>query len=430
MRQWTQLACAALGLGLLSCSADPPDPARVDPTITTADGVLTVENHAPLWGDGDGWRISEEPALVIGEATDDPRYLFSTIFEGRRGDGPFGNSHGVGPYKLPDGLIAVGDKQTAAVRIYDENGHYVRAAIQRGEGPGELPSLLELHHCEPGLLAAIGRGLLTVIDGQGDVRGKHLFLENTGRRLLTPLACNRDGRLLAMGYRGRDPSSGRDTPPSYERSIAHILLLDIDGTIVRDFGEFPGVDVWRYSGGSIPRALGKYTVLALTSERAFIGTADEFEIQVWSLEGTLQQRWRRPTGDLSLDDDDIEALLNDEDLTDHQQWMAVEMIRIGLREFEDESAAREALPEMLPEAVPAYSRFVVDATDHLWVEHYRYLARDPHLWSIFAPDGSWLGEVEVPGTFDVTDIGRDYVLGVYRDELDEQSVRLYRLSRD
>jgi len=96
------------------------------------------------------------------------------------------------------------------------------------------------------------------------------------------------------------------------------------------------------------------------------------------------------------------------------------------RSDEAEAALRAALPDTLP----AYSRFVVDATDHLWVEHYRYLARDPHLWSIFAPDGTWLGEVEVPGTFDVTDIGRDYVLGVYRDALDEQSVRLYRLIRD
>lgn len=179
----------------------------------------------------------------------------------------------------------------------------------------------------------------------------------------------------------------------------------------------------------MPRALGKYTVLALTSERAFIGTADEFEIQVWSLEGTLQQRWRRPTGDLSFDDDDIEAILNNEDLTDHQQWMAVELIREGLSHG-GLSGSASAWREQLPETVPAYSRFLVDATGHLWVEHYRYLARDPHLWSIFAPDGSWLGEVEVPGTFDATDIGGDYVLGVYRDEGDEQSVRLYRLGRD
>jgi hypothetical protein len=386
-------------------------------------GVRIVASQRPAWGDGDGWRVSEEPALVIGEATDDPRHLFSTIFEGRYPDGRIGNSHGVGPYKLPDGLIAVGDKGAVAVRIYDENGQFVRAAIQQGEGPAELPFLRELHHCEPGLLAAIGGGLLAVIDGQGDVRGRHFFVENTGRRLYPPLACNRDGRLLAMD-RGQTLSAERVTTPGYERSIVHILLLDIDGTIVRDFGEFPGVDLYRYPGGSMARPLGKYTALALTSERAFIGTADEFEIQVWSLEGTLQQRWSRPTGDLSFDEDDIEAFLN-EDPSDSPQWLTVEFLRVGIRE----GASLAGLREVLPETLPTYSRFVVDATDHLWVEHYRFLAREPHLWSIFAPDGSWLGEVEVPSTFDVTDIGRDYVLGVYRNELDEQSVRLYRLIR-
>jgi len=394
-----------------------------------ANSVRIVASQQPAWAAGDAWRILAEPALVIGEGTDDPRYLFSTVFEGRRGDGLFGNSHGVGPYRLPDGSIAVGDKETVAVRFYDENGQFVRATLRQGEGPAELPALSELHHCEPGVLAAIGRGRLAVIDGQGVVRANHLFVENTGRRLHTPLACNRDGRLLAMD-RGQTVDAEPEATPGSERSMVHILLLDIDGAIVRDFGEFPGVDA--YPGGRMPRALGKYTVLALTGERAFIGTADEFEIQVWSLEGTLQERWSRPAGDLGFDDEDFEAFF-DEEPSDFQQGRAVELLRMGLNEGRSAGRGAEAeaaVRDVLPETLPAYSRFLVDATDHLWVEHYRYLARDPHLWSIFAPDGTWLGEVEVPGTFDVTDIGRDYVLGVYRDELDEQSVRMYRLIRD
>lgn len=399
--------------------------------ITEENGVRIVASDRPAWGDGDGWRISREPELVIGEGTDDPRYLFSTIFEGRRGDGLFGNSHGVGPYKLPDGLIAVGDKKAVTVRFYDENGQLVRATLRKGEGPAELPALGELHHCEPGVLAAIGGGRLAVIDGGGDVRANHLFVDNTGRRLYPPLACNGDGQLLAMD-RGQTVSVEPVTTPGYDRLIVHILLLEIDGTIVRDFGEFPGPDAYRFPGGSMPRALGKYTAFALTDDRAFIGTADEFEIQIWSLDRTLRERWSRPTGDLSFDDDDFEALFAEEP-SDFQQGRAIDLLRVGLDEGESagrSDEAKAAVRAALPDTLPAYSRFLVDATDHLWVEHYRYLARHPHLWSIFAPDGTWLGEVEVPGTFDVTDIGRDYVLGVYRDELDEQSVRMYRLIRD
>jgi hypothetical protein len=165
-----------------------------------------------------------------------------------------------------------------------------------------------------------------------------------------------------------------------------------------------------------PRLLGKKTALALARDRAYIGTADEFEIQVWSLDGTLQQRWRRAALDLLLSPEQTNALLAEE-ATDSQFGRS-------LRDF------RRTIEEPpLPEMLPAYRRFLLDATGHLWVEHYRPLNRGPRLWSIFAPDGSWLGELEVPASFDITEVGEDYVLGVYSDELDEQSIRMYGLVR-
>jgi hypothetical protein len=199
-------------------------------------------------------------------------------------------------------------------------------------------------------------------------------------------------------------------------AIFLIWLLDAEGRVLRDFGEFPGVDRARYESGSLSLPLGRTTVRALTTERAYIGTADAYEIQVWSLDGTLRQRWRRATGDLSVGQDAIDALLAEES----SDSLLGQQLRFLRRRFTDPP---------IPEALPAYSRFVVDATDHLWVEHYRVLGRGPHRWSIFAPDGVWLGELEVPETFDITDIGEDYVLGVYRDELDEQSIRMYDLIR-
>lgn len=210
--------------------------------------------------------------------------------------------------------------------------------------------------------------------------------------------------------------SGRPAWDDEAGSLVHIWLLDAEGRVLRDFGESPGDDRAQYESAIMPRPLGKITVQALTTERAYIGTADAYEIQVWSLDGTLRQRWRRATGDLSIGEDEIGALLAEES----SDSLLGQQLRFLRRELTDPP---------IPEALPAYSRFVVDATDHLWVENYRLLGRGPHRWSIFAPDGVWLGELEVPDTFDVTDIGEDYVLGVYRDELDEQSIRMYGLVR-
>jgi hypothetical protein len=41
----------------------------------------------------------------------------------------------------------------------------------------------------------------------------------------------------------------------------------------------------------------------------------------------------------------------------------------------------------------------------------------------------WLGEVALPSTLGVTEIGEDYVLGTWRDEMDVEYVRMYSLDR-
>ena len=58
--------------------------------------------------------------------------------------------------------------------------------------------------------------------------------------------------------------------------------------------------------------------------------------------------------------------------------------------------------------------------------------------TFFAPDGTWLGTVSLPPRLvrayihyrsPYLEIGDDYILGVWKDELDVQYVRMYRLNR-
>ena len=50
-------------------------------------------------------------------------------------------------------------------------------------------------------------------------------------------------------------------------------------------------------------------------------------------------------------------------------------------------------------------------------------------WRVLGPDGSLLAEVRTPPSFFPLDIGRDYVLGLAKDELDVEALQLYRLER-
>ena len=49
---------------------------------------------------------------------------------------------------------------------------------------------------------------------------------------------------------------------------------------------------------------------------------------------------------------------------------------------------------------------------------------------MLGPGGAWLGGVEIPAGFAVMEIGMDFVLGVYRDELDVEHPQMLRLYRD
>ncbi len=80
-----------------------------------------------------------------------------------------------------------------------------------------------------------------------------------------------------------------------------------------------------------------------------------------------------------------------------------------------------------PETMPAYADLLVDAEDNLWVEEYRRPGVEAARWQVFDPDGELLGAIETPRRFNVFEIGGDFVLGRWVDELDVEHVQLYKL---
>ena len=80
----------------------------------------------------------------------------------------------------------------------------------------------------------------------------------------------------------------------------------------------------------------------------------------------------------------------------------------------------------------------VDATGHLWLQPYYVAGAEPPPFEIHAPDGFWLGSLSVPPGLQrafvqyqapYMEIGEDYMLGVWTDELDVQYVRMYRINK-
>lgn len=51
------------------------------------------------------------------------------------------------------------------------------------------------------------------------------------------------------------------------------------------------------------------------------------------------------------------------------------------------------------------------------------------MWSVFSPEGVWLGDLRMPPDFHALEIGDDYILGRFTGDLEQESVRLYALER-
>ena len=89
----------------------------------------------------------------------------------------------------------------------------------------------------------------------------------------------------------------------------------------------------------------------------------------------------------------------------------------------------QRLQEMeFPLTIPAHgNRMRPDPEGNLWLQEYRWKEDEPVRWSVFDPSGRWLGVVEVPANFTMSEIGSDYLLGMTTGEFDVQYVDMYAL---
>lgn len=79
---------------------------------------------------------------------------------------------------------------------------------------------------------------------------------------------------------------------------------------------------------------------------------------------------------------------------------------------------------------PAHYEVRTDALGNLWVQDYRpFRERVDREWSVFDEPGRYLGQVVMPAGLPIHEIGEDYVLGHWTDELDVEYIVMHRLEK-
>lgn len=408
-RRWiTVVALAGIAI---ACAGESPDDA---PQVTRQDsaGVEIVRNEAPLWNAGEGWRLESEPFLELGADPDEEGGTLSRVSDVAR---------------LEEGLWAIADLGIGRIHFFGPDGTLV--ASSTGEGPFPSP-YQRIAGVEPlpgdSLLVLDGRlPRVTVMGADGDP-SRTVDLEPPpsnpgdvleGRTLARALAVGRfdDGSMLTRGIQHLAPGG---LEAGVNRSTRIYLSYGPDGSYREFLAAYPG------SSGWVDRSTGPINVLPLlfapqprhgvAGDRWFFGSGERYEIAVHAKDGTLIRLVRRHHEPAEVTEDDVVA--------------RIERRLVSVTDSAARRRRRGILREMpVPETFPAYDDLVVARDGHLWVEGYRKPGETRPPWSVFAPDGRWLGDVSLPEGFDPMWIDDEVVAGVWVDELDVEHVRAYRI---
>jgi hypothetical protein len=391
----------ALAFAALVCGAcGQADADAGGPTVSDSAGVRIIFSERPAWRPERAWRLRDAPTLEIGASPSSAEEEFNGI---RR------------VLVLPRGDIVIANaSQPPAVRIFDSAGVHVRTIGRTGEGPGEFRAVWDVW-LAPDTLVVFDPGVSRVsyFAFDGTFLGAVNLLQREGRTSglgAVPWSRFADGTFLMRPNRFL-PDSARGPG----RASVHATRALADGTTVDTIGFFPEADyVVSPQGGPRQPRFGKLAVIYVNGTSMYRGMGDDFTIDEYDVTGRHVRSIRRRH----------EPVVVTDALVDRLRTHDVEAAPPQRRE----AIGRDYAERPRLDRLPAFgSNWLLDEERNLWVQQFTTALDGAVAWSVFATDGQWLGDVTIPAAFRPHVIGRDHVLGVWRDSLDVETVRRYPL---
>jgi hypothetical protein len=398
---WILLAAATL----LTTACASESGSRNAFSIRDSAGIAIAENTGEPPADGGGWAIAPDPILQIGSMEGDEGYLLFRVW---------------GASRLSDGRIAVANNRAPDVRVFSAAGEHLHTFGQRGEGPEDFEGPVLMGTLPGDTLVVVDRTLrrINLYDpDEGFIRGSTATREVPGYLLISGMFSS--GSIVAWASEW-----DVEMPNGLYRFPRHYWSVSLDGGMETDFGEFPGDETMYRSQaqgegtivGSTSRPFGKYPSVAISGSRFFFGSQDTYEIQVYAQDGRLLRLIRRDKEPIPVADTHVSAVMEE-----------------AVAQASDDEQARQFRQMFreapIPDFHPAYGSIYADKLGYLWVEEYRLPGEERRLTTIFDPEGKMVGSVTLPNRFQVTEIGADYILGRYVDELGVEYLRMHTLRR-
>jgi len=396
------------GALLLGCGKGEDTPTGF--TVTDSAGVTIAESTLPLWPEGEGWTIAPEPEVVIGEADGADEYILDEVMDVKRFD---------------DGRIAVLDGGSSQVRVYDPAGRHLFDVGGPGEGPSELSRAhyLALHH-DTIVVYEYLPPTLVWFDGTGEfLRSTRLPSQAEG----APPFGNAFGFLDDGAVVITTPMRAQHSP-GRTREVMSIWSLDSRSEDVDSLAEIHTDEIVVHNtGGWNDLVFGATTYLAASGSGIYVAPSESYSIRVLDQHGDLQRIVRRAVDPRPVSSEDVRRLAEQTISALNEDPERVDRITQRIREIGT------------ADFMPAYRMITVDAEENLWVEEWDDVGVNQGSYSVFRPDGAWLGRVTLPPGLPMDrgvglprsrlEIGKDYLLGVWIAEFGIEQVRLYRIEK-
>lgn len=402
------LSLAVASMGSLAC--EPASTSGLRTETRDSAGISIVENFGELEPGVGAWTVGPDPHLAIGSFEGDSLYQLFRV---------------QGAARLEDGRLVVVNAGSGEVRVYGEGGDFLMSHGRKGEGPGEFEA--------PALAGVVGPDTLVIVDtqlrrislvqaGVGFLRSARIEDEIGGGAY--PQGVFSDGTVLLGGGFYWSSDSGAELTDGYSRQATSYQSSTLEGGLVADFGVFPGSEFFmkvRQSGGSVSMSarlipFGKHAMAAVAPDRMYFGSGDSWEIQGYGVDGRLNRLIRLDREIPPVTDVLVNAHIQREEAEAGDE-AEIREIRQGIEEMP------------LPDFLPAFAGLHADKDEFLWVERSRAPGDPTPVFDIFSPSGALVASASLPAELSVLEIGEDYLLGLFRDELEVEYLRLYPLQR-
>lgn len=407
----------ALLLSASACSEDVARDLRSDVQARDSAGITIVESSKAAWNEESAWRVNPEPRLHIGDGTSGvPERQFAYI---------------AGVHRLPDGQIAVLDPWTPALSFFDATGDYLGRFDREGDGPGEFMARSQPRSFTCGtdtVYVATRRGVNAFVSPGEFVRTFQLD-PPAGLR-----GCTR-GRII-----GERAFNEWATEPGARTDSSTLEWYDLSGAAMAVIDTLPSQDRhWSDVNGSLgwmPALFGGSLEVGTSARGIVAGWSGRFALHVRDTTGSVQSLYRVEGLARSVSSEDVERFRD----------FVMNPWRGNAREeeqMEERLRAAEGGPW------PAFAQLLWSSDGHIWARRFDHLDAieffdysrliqtmpspefgEPRRWDVLDPSGAYLGSIPTPPKFTAFEVGPDWLLGVWRDELDLQHVRFYSVDRN